>query len=238
VPGFILLIWEVARQLVSKLEIAKTAKANLKYGQGMTLKQAKIRNQFLGPCWNMPYCRETVRSKCPVFLGKRGPCWRNKRGCMCDETIVLNAASGNWKETVASTVTVLEGRKSKASQAISAQQGLSSEFKRERCRQCVIYNTHQEQKYKALVAVTFGAAAAFFVLGSGQLISLTEQGYDWFDSVLGRFSFNGSTGPTANAMQQVHLDAPVAWVLLTLVSIIVLSKVLQFVEYCCFKIKI
>jgi hypothetical protein len=260
IPGILLIVTDLIRKFINGLEEARFKRKNLQYGQGVA-KAAKSKNVFLGFCWNMQYCRPEIKTKCPIFLRKRGPCWRNKRGCMCDETIVLNANSDNWKAQVASADAQLQGGaagskpKPKPVPIQSTHQQLSAAFKRERCRQCVIYNTHQEQKYKALVAATFVLCGYAFYQWSPLFLNTVITGYHQFDNFAQHISFTASSGaakptdptdgrPKATTGEEVmakagsDLSAPVAWVLLIIVSIVVLSKVLNFIEYCCFKLKI
>lgn len=253
IPGLILIAMDLVRKFIAGLDEARFKKKNLQYGQGI-VKQPKARNVFLGDCWNMPYCRPEVRSKCPIFLRKRGPCWRNKRGCMCDETIVLNANSDNYKEKVAAAEAAIQSGgkvKPRPAPVVSHQQNLSDAFKRERCRQCVIYNTHQEQKYKALVAITFVAAAIIFYLFSPIFLDTVKTGYHSLDKIGHHISFgaaatpppavnNGRPAPTTGDEalgQGADMSVAVAWVLLSIVSVVVLSKFLNLIEYICFKLK-
>jgi hypothetical protein len=260
IPGLILIGMDLIRKFISGLQEARFKRKHLQYGQGV-VKQAKSRNVFLGFCWDMPYCRDEVRVKCPIFLRKRGPCWRTKRGCMCDETIVLNANAENWKAKVdAADQSIKQGAKAKPRPvaSISPQQMMSDAFKRERCRQCVIYNTHQEQKYKALVGVTFAAAAVALYMFSGIFLNSVITGYKQMDKMTTRLSFaanpqshtgiktpppsSGRPAPTTGAevMEGASTDmsTPVAWVLLAIVTVVLLSKFLNFIEYICFKLKL
>jgi len=258
IPGICLIILDLARRFVTGIEEQKFKRKHLQYGQGV-LKTDKTRNIFLGNCWSMPFCRENIRAKCPIFLKHMGPCWRTKRGCMCDETIVLNASAGNWKQSVASAAEKLDGHSSAKSKpataSVSANQSLSMAFKKERCRQCVIYSTHQEQKYKALVFLAFVGVGVAFYYYSGELLTLVAYGYHHIDTLCAQFSFNTLTGqqPSIPHHQSdssstdsnaavigaaADLSTPVGWVILIIVTMVVLSKVLQLIEYTCFNLKI
>ncbi|MDR3710796.1 MAG: hypothetical protein P4L33_21055 [Capsulimonadaceae bacterium] len=257
IPGVVLLVMEILRHFVTGLEEQRMKRKHLTYGQGI-VKSEKLRNVFLGSCWNMPFCREKIRSKCPIFLQRRGPCWRNKRGCMCDETIVLQANSGEWRQSVNAAKQTLEGSTQTRTQtrvqppSHGAGQQLSAAFKRERCRQCVIYNTHQEQKYKALVVVALLAVVYGLYQYSGFMLTEVAYGYHWFDNTMAHMSFDpGHGGPviphhkagepdTPNPVigAGADLSGPVGWIVLTIVAMFVISKVLQVIEYACFKIKI
>ena len=106
---------------------------------------ARIRT-VLSRCWELPYCRDNIREKCPIYVKRRGPCWWYKEGCMCEERIILQAViNTDWKQKAAKPDMAYNFGQNRA--------GLTPAAKRERCRNCVIYNEHQRQKYKALVTV-------------------------------------------------------------------------------------
>jgi len=260
IPGIVLVLVEIARKFVSGLEEQKLKRRYLKYGQGQTaIKMDKPRNIFLGDCWNLPFCRDSIRAKCPIHLGRRGPCWRSKRGCMCDESIVLNASNADWKkemaagaESLASPASRLKGRVS-AGPIVSGNQSLSMAFKKERCRQCVIYNTHQEHKYKALVFLAFVAVGFALYTFSGDLLQLVSVGYHNLDAMAAHLSFQGGVASAPSLGRHnaaapaatpdvlgagADLSGPVGWVLVIILTMVLLSNLLQAIEYVCFKLKI
>ena len=78
---------------------AAIQRANMRYGGDAHRATARNQNLFLGRCWQLPYCREQVREKCPIFKRRQGPCWWYKEGCMCEERIVLQAMiDTDWKD--------------------------------------------------------------------------------------------------------------------------------------------
>lgn len=258
IPGIVLIVMEIARKFITGLEEQRFKRKHLQYGKGV-LKADKTRNVFLGNCWSLPFCRENVRARCPIFLRRRGPCWRTKRGCMCDESIVLAASGGDWKKSVAQAQDQIDNSpagKIRARVAAEptprvAAQNLSTAFKRERCRQCVIYNYHQEQKYKALVFLAFVGVAAAFYFYSDLLITWVSWGYHHLDQVAQTYRFDPQAAPQHTTSGKTlpsqepsmvsaaaDLSLPVSWVVLIIVTMILLSKVLQAIEYACFKLKI
>lgn len=244
VPGSLLIVYDIYRRIAGGMEEAQIRRATLRYGQGVG-RQIKHRNVFLGPCWNTPYCRDSIRSKCPVFVAKKGPCWKNKRGCMCEESIILQAQAGDWKQRVAGAVGQMEAKSSPNTTLLGGSGGinhpiLTMEQKKERCRQCVIYNKHQEQKYKLLVAATFVVVFGIIALLKSNLVTLVNTVCIAANSVMGRLSYtsaSASTQPTGPVLDTT-LNGPLVWVILGVITMIILSKLLQLVEYCCFKLKI
>jgi hypothetical protein len=234
IPGIVLAAINIAVNFVEKLKTAQVRRATLKFGQ-QTVKEVKPRNVFLGACWNMPYCKESLRSRCPIFTQKRGPCWRNKRGCMCDQTIVLIAQSPNWKQSVTATVGQLDGKMGRASMPeLPPQPVLSKEAKNERCRQCVIYNVHQEQKYKLGVGMLLIGSVVAITFFNAPLLAFAGDIFMTGNSLVSQLSMS------AHMPQLFPNGAPgfVEWLMLISVVLVVVSKLIQMIEFACFKLKI
>ncbi len=256
VPGILLLVLEGARRILFGLQEAKVRRSKFRFGQNVAV-HAKRRNVFLGSCWNMPYCREAIRDKCPVHIAKKGPCWRHKRGCMCEESIaVLATSAGDWKSKVAGAVDKIEGRGTPAVAVAgmpparssnpllnftdpSGRPNLTDAERAQRCRECVIYNTHQEQKYKALVGALFVGAAALVYFANGSLIKIMGAFYMRMNMTMSQYSFGPSTaGGSTTLPISASTAVPISWFIISIALILIVSKMLQLVEYCCFKIKI
>lgn len=143
---------------------------------------------------------------------------------MCDETIVQLAINPNWREQVVDPT----------SQRLRPQ--LTKAQKNQRCRECVIYNTHQEQKYKALVVLVVAALIAFLALFNEYMITIVSTVFGVADAVVNRFSLSSLSNGAQPVVPQVpvYLD----WMVMLILLVLALSQILQFVEYCCFKIKI
>lgn len=110
---------------------------------------------------------------------------------------------------------------------------LSPAQKRERCRNCVIYNEHQREKYKILLPVVFVggiALCAIFAVPLRELFSASIMGVD---RLLAHISFNTGAAPK---LQRPAEGA--AWALVGAFGLMFLSKMLQLLEWACFKVKI
>jgi hypothetical protein len=244
VPGVIWTVVDLVRRVLSALENAAIQRANLRYGSNVQ-KQAKKtqRNVFLGRCWELAYCRDNVRVKCPIYLKKRGPCWWYKQGCMCDDRIVLNAViDSDWKQKTANAV---GGASGAPSGSISLDAGLGSASapppilsmarKIERCQNCVIFNEHQRQKYNAMVSVALAVVPIFLFLNAAALQNFVVAGLNGFERVTHRLSFSSeATGPL---LLQNQYSPALEWTIILSVCIIIVSQVLRAIEYYCFKLK-
>ena len=230
VPGACWMLVDLGRRMASAADEAAVQRANAKYGAG-TKKQAVStqRKVFLGRCWEGPFCRDHIRVKCPIYLKRRGPCWWYKEGCMCEPRIVLQAMiTPDWKDQMTQAHEALESG--------GPRKVLSPEAKRERCRNCVIYNEHQREKQKALTWVALIAVPGLLVLNFGWLQAIVKQILFALDAATKRFSF--SSDPAGITALHDGAYSMIAWVFIFALGVILLSQVLKVIEYCCFKLKI
>ena len=124
----------------------------LKYGKGVK-EEKKNQNVFMGKCWQLPFCREFVRDRCPIYHAKR-TCWKELVGCMCEESVIRTA----MENKPVSKEALLSGA------AIPRNTKLTVKAKRERCKNCVIYNEHQKHKYRlALPLIVLGYIGIWLV---------------------------------------------------------------------------
>lgn len=229
-PGLIWVGIDLVRRFYNAAEAAAIQRANAKYGANVRKQPSKTKvRTVLSRCWELPYCRDNIRDKCPVYVKRTAPCWWYKEGCMCEERIILQAVITNdWKQKAA-----------KADMAYNFGQqrtNLSPTALRERCRNCIIYNEHQRQKYKAMVAAALIAVPLLLWQNIGRIQVLALQTLAWTETVMKRFSLGGSPGsvPLFHSEQ----TAIVEWTLIGAICVILLSQVLKFIEFWCFKLKI
>ncbi len=195
----------------------------LKYGKGVK-EEPNVQNVFMGKCWQLPFCRKFVRQQCPIYHSKR-TCWKERVGCMCEETVIQSAMEGKPipKDAVA------------AAKFIPVNNRLTMAQKAERCKQCVIYNEHQRHKYKLWMPVT----AVSFVLGyvalRPVLLAMTSNMLRGLDSAVGKATFR-----TNDQAGQAIATAPVAFqeILLACMAVVVFAYVLKLLEFLIFKAKV
>jgi hypothetical protein len=239
VPGVILVIFDIIRRIKETAENAAIQKTNVRYGANV-VKQAPSSTQrqvFLGRCWELSYCRDNIRPKCPIFLEKKGPCWWRKRGCMCDERIVLQAVVANdWKEQTQKADEQHYRARGEVSYALTAGAApiLSEEAKRERCRNCVIYNEHQRQKYNALVGVVIAAYVGLLWLGQDFLQDQVLKLLRGVEAITKQLSFDNNGIPLGTNQP----SAVVEWSILIILSMVALGIILRVVEWWCFTKKL
>lgn len=198
------------------------AKADaMKYGKGV--KAETIQNVLMGKCWQLPYCRKFVRERCPIFHAKR-TCWKERVGCMCEESVIQNALQGSTipKDSLTAAKYIPQNRQ------------ISLEQKKERCRQCVIYNEHQRHKYRVAVPGIFLGLIAGYLIFKPALLNLLNVLLSKTDSLVASVTFSKSGG-VANRIEEMSY---VKEGLLICLMFITLAYLLKLAEYLFFEKKI
>jgi len=232
VPGAVWTIVELVRRVAAAADLAAIQRANVKYGAGTKVQpKSKQRQVFLGRCWEGPYCRDHIRVKCPIHIKRKGPCWWYKEGCMCEERIVLQAMiTPDWKDQMA---------RAHQNQTLGGpRKNLSPEAKRERCRNCVIYNEHQRQKHKALTVAALIVVPGILFWQFPLLQAAVHFILVGLDNITRRFSFGADPTGISALHDNNSAYALIAWVFVFALGVVLLSQVMRVIEYACFKLKI
>ncbi|MBN9502572.1 MAG: hypothetical protein BGO01_17775 [Armatimonadetes bacterium 55-13] len=214
------LVFDIANRMVTRVKQGSKAD-QIKLGKGIK-EEADRQNVFLGKCWQLPFCRKFVREKCPIYHARR-TCWREQVGCMCEEQVIRGAMENKAipKDVVAAAKFIPQNNK------------LTVVQKRERCKQCVIYNEHQKHKYRAALPAVIVFFIAFYAVCRGFLLSATEGIIQSMNSLVGRLTFSQNPkGPGAVVAE------PFQEMLLICVMIILMTYALKLLEYLIFKLKI
>ena len=217
--GFALVILLVDISLRVKQRAQQGAKKDsLKYGKGVT-EESDRKNVFMGKCWQLPYCRKFVREKCPIYHAQR-TCWRELVGCMCEEAVIRVAMEGK----PVSKEALLSGA------AIPRNNKIPDSAKRERCRNCVIYNEHQKHKYKLAMPVVIIGYALFYILFKGPLADMISRFFDRGTKL--------ATDLSAGTVKNVQTSDLFIQVVVGAIVLMLLAYTIKVVEYALFKLKI
>lgn len=214
------------------IDVSIRVRQRVKYGsREEALKQTEvkeeddeIRNVFFGKCWQLPFCRKFVRQSCPIYHARRC-CWRERVGCMCEESVILDALQGK----------VIPRDAIAAAKYIPQNNRLTPEQKAERCRNCVIYNEHQRHKYQLLLPVAITAVAGIYLAFHPTLIKATNRALTDIDSAVSKFAFT-----TGEANKELLAQTPgiIEEIMLILVMLFVLAQLVRGIEFAVFKLKI
>lgn len=197
----------------------------LKYGKGQK-EERDIQNVFMGKCWQLPFCRKFVRERCPIYHARR-TCWRERVGCMCEEEVIRNAMENKAipKDMVA------------AARYIPVNNKIPLEAKKERCRQCVIFNEHQKHKYKLALPIVVMGFVGMYAMLREPLLAGTRQLLSGLDKVFSSLTYQ-KEGAVANKMTGGGGALPFHEILLVCFLIVALAYSLKAIEYAIFKLKV
>jgi hypothetical protein len=228
----------------------------MQYGQGA--KKEKVPRALLAAtakCWQLPFCREGIRVKCPIYLG-RTKCWKERVGCMCEENIILLATGGEERKAVDMTKEVgfvaigdlISKSDAEKRTSMTTRQGprgvriptnphLSDAQKRDRCRNCIIYNEHQRQKYQMLAPLVTLAVPALVFLEFDSIRVWLAQAMHSLDAMIANIKF-APTGPSSAISNEVSSSLFIQGAIILCLTLMVMTWALRLLEFCTFKIKI
>lgn len=229
--GFLMILGDIAIRI--KTRAKQGAKAEqMKYGKGIK-EERDTRNVFMGKCWQLPYCRKFVRERCPIYHAKR-TCWKERVGCMCEESVIKNAMDG---KTISTDMVA-------AAKFIPQNNKLTANQKAERCRQCVIYNEHQKHKYKLALPVTALSIAGIYIGLREPLASAIKSALVSTDKVIKDVSMTGQggemIGATKGVAQTTSIDGVIPYheIILFVGAMVLLAYAIKVLEYLFFRAKV
>jgi len=223
-PGLVLTVFVSLSHAIKRLRYGAGMDQTLKLGAEVSKQQ--VPQRFLGKCWQLPYCRDYVRERCPIYHARR-TCWREGVGCMCEEKNIALALKD---------VRVSDDPEKNA-KYIPHNTTLSKWELKQRCNECVIYNEHQRQKYQLFAPLTVGTVigVAYFFREPLQAQVLNLLGA--IDSLLARFTLMPSEAREGVLKAAAQTSEAAALVLYIALVIVVLSYALRTVETVVFKWK-
>ena len=218
----VILIVDVAVRIKDRSSVGMKAD-QLKFGKGVR-EELDLKVVFMGKCWQLPYCRKFVRERCPIYHAGR-TCWKERVGCMCEEEVIRNALEGKTipKDSLRTNKYIPKNNK------------LTLAQKAARCRQCVIYNEHQKQKYKLWLVITNVGSLALAVLLWNPLLAAFNGALGSIDKVIKGVLVTGEVNVKGMLEGQ---GMPFVPMLLACIMLITFTYALKLLEYLIFKVKI
>jgi hypothetical protein len=238
--GFLLVIRDIISKFANAVQRrgAEADTTNLQLGAGAKREQKPLRTSLLGKCWEGNYCRDWVRPHCPIYQ-KRDACWRQRRGCYCEQDIVSGAASksqtGGVQLEMAPASQYNYANPSAPGTTAAAKTFLSDAQKVERCRNCVIYNDHQSEKYKIAMPLTIVVMLVVCVLIAPLMRLGISASMSGIEHLAGKLAF---TDTQSSTLKLSRPNDTVQWALVGAFSMMIVSKALQIVEWCIFTKKL
>lgn len=264
IPGMALVVYQILTRIAHKMSGEDLI--NVTYGKDVKAQKQSsdpkdaVPKAVLGAfakCWQLPFCREGIRRQCPIFHA-RTKCWKERVGCMCEENIIMLAMSGDEKpqpnvgltkesgfvpigdlitRSQTDTRAQIPTRAGPKGVRIPTNPHLTDLQKRERCRNCVIYNEHQRQKYQLLSAPATLLVPLIVFLEFDNLKEMIRNAVQAIDKIVAHLTFNAAGGGSA-VSGQIAGSVPVETILIVCLALVAMTWMLRFLEYCTFKIKI
>jgi hypothetical protein len=259
-PGVALVVKELIARIVDSR--SRQDLTSLTYGKDVVEQRDQPRALIgaFAACWQLPFCRDGIRVKCPIFHA-RTKCWKERVGCMCEENIILLAMGGEKEHPHDMTAAPAAGggfvpigdlltkSTEKTRAAIQTRVGprgvriptnphLSEAAKRQRCRNCVIYNEHQRQKYGFLSGPVTVAVPALVFWNFGNLIAFMTGLINNLETMVAKFSFTGHATNVNEVTKSLSGNVFVETVLIVCMTLVLMTWAQRLLEFVCFKLKI
>ncbi len=189
--------------------------------------RATERPSLLRRCYELHFCRTSLRANCPRFL-EGTSCWRRKSGCYCDQGLATSLLSGIGADTRAKAAEELE--------AAQRRTRARRQQKKVPCGECPLYLEHQKHKYRVLSWFTYPLAAVIVGANVGRI----QAGYQWVEWRLGDFLAGFQVLP--RPLTDTPFD-PAAWLSaqnasVLLIGVMLVGLLLSLTEMAIFKLKL
>ncbi|HOP80261.1 MAG TPA: hypothetical protein PLZ21_06815 [Armatimonadota bacterium] len=226
VPGVLLILKDIYLRIT--LAGVRHAKEDNSFGEDED--EESKRHKIYARCWEMPYCRSFLRATCPAYQAHKS-CWRIKVGCLCDPEVAAKAlrtkgGSTALREDIQNRMQTMQQKKTT----------LTNAQKRERCRMCIVYDYHQQQKYKLISPIVLPFVIALIWTFYPKLATLITAAIQYTDQIMRHASF---LPDAAQKLAPVEAVPPsVVAIFIVWVGIVGFSYALRLLEYCIFKAQI
>jgi hypothetical protein len=199
---------------------------------------ATPRPSMLRRCWELSRCRDYLQQSCPAFQEKR-PCWKRGSGCFCDPHLakqLLDRMDRSSRGEVIAAVTTQQRMQQVAKQAAAFQAKRAGAAGAPRCGDCPIYVEHQDYKYRAVAWLAYPAAALLIVFFRRSIHVAYVAAMTWLEKAVGMLQLLPSTAPRDSA--EGLLNSPLEWVIIGILSVLLVSYFLRFIEHAIFSWKV
>jgi hypothetical protein len=254
-PGILLVLRSLFLRIFSGRQEDLTA---VTYGKDA--KQEKQESSTIGAfakCWQLPFCRENLRKKCPIYHA-RTKCWKEKVGCMCEENVIRLAMGGEEEQKPVDMTKeagfvpigdLIQKSDREERKAIPTRMGprgvriptnphLTDSQKKMRCHNCIIFNEHQRQKYQLLSPLVTLAVPLLVIWQFEALRGLLGSVLHFVDRVVGRLALSGANAGASDLTRNVTGSLPVETILIVCFTLIMMTWALRLLEYCMFKLRV
>lgn len=192
--------------------------------------RAAERPSLMRRCWELHFCRTSLRSNCPRFI-EGTSCWKRRSGCYCDQGLATRLLTGVGADSRAKVAEELE-----VAQRRARTQARRRPKQKAPCGECPVYLEHQKYKYRVVSWCAYPAAAAII----GGTVGFILQGYRWVEVELGSVLSQFQVLP--HVLDERPLDQ-VAWLsaenaAVLLIGVLLVGLLLQLTELAIFRLKL
>jgi hypothetical protein len=200
--------------------------------------RARGRPSLMRKCWELHYCRGSLRMTCPRFV-EGVACWKRRSGCYCDQdlqTRLLSQMAAKARVQVAEEMDAVRTR-AQLPQRVMAQRKKQQALRESgaACRECPLYLDHQKFKYRALSWVSYPLAAVLIAIFANQI----RYGYHWVETSLGGWLSALQVLPQSTVDSQFQkiplISAENA--MIVMLGVLTAALILQVTELVVFKFK-
>lgn len=197
------------------------------------------RPSLMRKCWELHFCRGSVRQTCPRAI-EGVACWRRRSGCYCDQELasqLLNSVHASRRGANMQVADEVEAQQRRAQDLYRrAVQQRSKKAARQLCRECPIYNEHQKYKYRTISWLAYPVAVIIVAMIARPVQELYQRSDEWIAQYLSQF----------NVLPHQLTDKPLeglTWlnaenIAVVIVGVLVLAVILQAAEAAVFRLKL
>jgi hypothetical protein len=200
--------------------------------------RARGRPSLMRKCWELHYCRGSLRMTCPRFV-EGVSCWKRRSGCYCDQELQTRLLS---QMAAKARVQVAEEMEAATSRAQTSQRVLAQRRKQKAlresgaaCKECPLYLDHQKFKYRVLSWLSYPAAAILIAVFSSSI----RYGYHWVETKLGSMVAGLQVLPQGADTQFQKIPMLSAEnAVLVMLGVLAAAVILQVTELAIFRLKL
>jgi hypothetical protein len=188
---------------------------------------------FIPRCWEMSPCPEAKRAKCPYYMDQI-PCWKRRLGCLCDHRLAgylyhdKAASTANQSQRIDLTA---PANPEQYPAQMRSEPRRSWTSRRPFCHNCAIFLEHQGVKYRRLNWVFFPVSLILVLVLFPFYHLAYGLGADKLDALSRHLVAIGKM-PTDVVNAGMLLNSPYEYVLLAVLSLLLMSYVVEFTDTC------
>lgn len=202
-------------------QVSKELDRIIKLSRRMPAKNVHVKKGAFAPCWELPHCIDYIKELCDPWA-KKVACWKLDTGCMCNMSYLARSIK-------------LQGeRGSMAYHNVASAEKAIEQFYSTRqveCADCRIYLEHQRRKFRFFSPLAFPITVILIWILHPLLLVIYQGAVDISARAVHIFSFSHDAPQRSAALVDLLSTPALAWVVIGLFGIFLLSGVLRVIEW-------